>query len=151
MMPIDSKLTSSETALVNPGVHVRALILELLKLIGGVLDLVLEILDLIKVGSNGIVESFGQWIGCGLHIRRCDWTGVYIIRGHRSDSRCRVVNLVASSGWSKGLQFVLRIKTTRVLSVFVGWTLDLLLRVVIVGIFGIWTRGIHWKILVAFG
>ncbi len=46
-MPIGSGLTSSETAFVDPGVHVCALVLELLKLVGGVLELVLEIVDLI--------------------------------------------------------------------------------------------------------
>ena len=52
-------LTSSETALVDPGVHVGALIFELLKLIGGVFELVLEVVDLIEVGSDGIVEGLG--------------------------------------------------------------------------------------------
>ena len=37
---IGARLTSSETALVDPGVHVCALILELLKLICGVFELV---------------------------------------------------------------------------------------------------------------
>lgn len=52
-------LTGSETALVNPGVHVCALILKLLKLKGGVLDLVLEVLDLVEVGSDGIIKCLG--------------------------------------------------------------------------------------------
>ena len=136
------QLTSSETALVNPGMHICALILELLKLIGGLLDLVLKMLDLIQIGSDGIVESFGQWIGRGLHIGGWDWTGVYVSRGERSSSRCRIITLIASSGWSKGLQLVLRIETARVLGVFVRWTYNLL-RVVIVGVFGIWARGRH--------
>ena len=38
---LGARPTSSETALVDPGVHVCALILELLKLIGGVFELVL--------------------------------------------------------------------------------------------------------------
>lgn len=143
------KLTSSETALVNPGVHVCALILELLKLIGGVLDLVLEIVDLLEVGSDGIIEGLGQWIGGGFHGCRSDGTGVCITRGDRASTRCRVITLIASSGGSKGLQFVLRIETTGVLGVFVGWTLYLL-RVVIVGIFGV-RPGRHWKVLLAFG
>ena len=75
---IGCQLTSPETALVNPGVHVGALILELLKLIGGVLDLVLEILNLIEVWSDGIIESLGQWVGCGFHCCRSDWTGICI-------------------------------------------------------------------------
>ena len=41
MRPIGTRLTSSETALVDPGVHVCALILQLLELICGVFELVL--------------------------------------------------------------------------------------------------------------
>ena len=149
MTSIGSKLTSPETALVNPGVHVCALILELLKLIVGVLDLILEILNLIEVGSDGIIECLAQGIGCGFHCCRSDWTIVHISRCDRASTRGGIVTLVAGSRGSKGLQFILRIETARVLGVFVGRTLYLL-RVVIVGIFGIGS-GRHWKILLAFG
>ena len=143
MLLIGFALTGSETALVNPGMHVCALILERLELIGGFLDLVFEILDLIYVGSEGIIEGLGQWIGCGFHCCRSDWTGVHIGRtgGHRACARWGVIGLVASGRGSKGLQFILRIESARILSVFVGWTLYLL-RVVIVSIFGIGS-GIH--------
>ena len=148
-MSIGLNLTGSEAPLVNPGVHVCALILKLLKLKGGVLDLVLEILDLVEVRSDGIIECLGQWVGGWFHGCGSDWTGICITRCDRASTRCRVVTLVASSGGSKRLQFILRIETARVLGVFVGWTLYLL-RIVIVGIFGIGS-GRHWEILLAFG
>ena len=140
-------LTSSETALINPGVHVCALILELLKLVGGVFDLVLEVLNLIKIGSDGIIEGLAQWIGSGFHCCRGNWAGVCISQGERT-TRGGIVTLIASGGRSKGLQFVLRIETAGILGVFVRWTLYLL-RVIIVGILGIGS-GRHWKILFAF-
>ena len=129
------RLTGSEAALVDPGVHVCALILELLELISGVLDFILEILDLIEVGSDGVVEGLGQWIRGGFHCCRGDGTGVCIVRGDGPSPRCGIVTLITSSGGSKGMQFVLRIESARILGVFVGWTLDLL-RVVTVGVFG---------------
>ena len=141
-------LTSSEAALVNPGMHVCALILELLKLIGGVLDFVLEILDLIDIGSDGIVECLGQWIGGGFHCRRSDWTGGWVDGCQRTSARSSIITLIAGSGGSE-LQFVLRIETAGVLGVFIWGTLYLL-RVVVVCIFGIGS-GRHWKILLAFG
>lgn len=147
--PIGLELTGSKAALVNPGMHVCALILELLKLIGGFFDLDLEIFDLIQVWSDSIIECLGQGVGGGFHCGRSDWTVVDLSGCHRASSGCRIITLVASSGGTKGLQFVLRIETARILGVFVGWTLYLL-RVIIVGIFGIGS-GRHWKILFAFG
>lgn len=125
VMGIGSRLTSSEAALVNPGVHVCALILELLKLIAGVLDLVLEVFNLIEVGSDGIVEGLGQWIRGGFHhVCRSDGTGVCVNGGDRASTRGGVVTLVAGGGGSKGLQSVLGIETAGVLGIFVWWTLD---------------------------
>ena len=136
MLLIDCALTGSETALVNPGMHVCALILERLELIVPFLELVFELLDLIYVGSQGIIEGLGQWIGGGFHCCRGDWTGVHISRtgGHRACARCGVIGLIARGRGSKGLQFILRIETAGILGIFVGWTLYLL-RVVIVSIF----------------
>lgn len=59
--------TCSESALVNPSMHVRTLILQLSQLVLRILELVLQILDLILEGSDGIVERFGQWIWRGFH------------------------------------------------------------------------------------
>ena len=142
------KLTSSEAALINPGVHVCALILELLKLIGGVLDFIFEILDLVEIGSDGIIESCFQWIGSGFHCCRSDWTGGCVDGCERSSARSGIITLVAGSGGTEGLQFVLRIETAGVLGVFKGGALYLL-RVVIVCIFRI-GPGRHWKILFTF-
>ena len=142
------ELTSSEAALINPGMHVCALILELLKLIGGVLDFILEILDLVEIGSDSIIESCFQWIGSGFHCCRSDWTGSRVNGCERCSARCGIITLVAGSGGTKGLQFVLRIEATGVLGVFKRGTLYLL-RVVVVCIFGI-RPGRHWKILLTF-
>ena len=143
------KLTGSEAALVNPGMHVGALILELLKLIVGVFDFVLEILDLVDIGSNGIIECLGQWIGSRFHCCRGDWTGICVDGCDRASARCGIITLVAGSGGTEGLQFVLRIETAGELGVFIRGTLYLL-RVVVVCIFGI-GPGRHWKILLTSG
>lgn len=68
-------LTSSKSALVNPGVHVCAFVLELLDLQCGIFELVTELFDPIMVGFDGFVdgfiEGFGQWIRGGGQIHVC--------------------------------------------------------------------------------
>ena len=119
-----SRLTRSEAALVDPGVHICALILKLLEVIVVVLEFVLEVFNLILIGSDGIIEGLGQWVGCGFHVGRSDGTGVCVDRGYRASARSCIISLVASSGGSKGLQFVLRVETAGVLGVFIWWALN---------------------------
>ena len=102
-LPVGSRLTSSETALVDPGMHVGALILELLKLISGVLELVLEVVDLVDIRSDGLVEGLGQWIGSGFHCCGSEGSGTCIGRGDGASSWCGIITLIASGGGSKGL------------------------------------------------
>lgn len=97
------ELTGSETALVDPGMHVCALILELLKLVGGVLEFVLEVVDLIEIGSDGIVEGLGQWVGSGFHCCGSEGPGTCVGRSHGASTWCGIVTLVAGGGGSKGL------------------------------------------------
>lgn len=63
-------LTCSETSLVNPRMHIGSLILEMLQLQLLVINLGLKKLNLVLVGSDGIVECPCQWIRGGCHLRR---------------------------------------------------------------------------------
>ena len=60
----ERRLTSSQTSLVNPSMHVGALVLELLDLTIGVFDLIFQDFNLVKVWSDGVVESSLQWVRC---------------------------------------------------------------------------------------
>ena len=141
-------LTCSETAFVDPGVHIGALILELLKLIGGVLKLgrrvfqfQLEILDLVLIRSDGIIEGFCQWVRRRFH-RWGYRTVIRVGRSRRRSLQGSVLRL-ACGGWAIRLKLVLRIEGARVLSVFVWWALLMI---------DVWEgSGRHWEILVASG
>jgi len=113
--------TCSEPSLVNPRMHVCALVLELLELVVCVLNFHLEIFDLVLVWSDRIIERLGQWIWCRLYAC-CDGTMGSGTRGYGA-SRCRIISLVASSGGSVRLKLVLRVESTGVLSILEGRTL----------------------------
>lgn len=115
--------TCSEAALVDPGVHVCALVFELVELVLRILHFVLEVVDLVLVRSDCIIERSEQRIRRGLH-GSSDWTVRHVgSRSYWRTSRCRIVTLVAGGGGSIGVQFVLGIEAAGVLSVFVGWAL----------------------------
>lgn len=114
--------TCSEAALVDPGVHVCALVFELGELVLRIFELVLEVLDLVLEGSDGLVEGLRQRVWCGLQVGG-NWPMRHVARSYWRASRCRIVPLVARRGWSVGMQFVLRVVTARVLSIFERWTL----------------------------
>jgi len=139
--------TCSEPALVNPCVHVFALVLELAELVLRIFELVLEVLDLVLKGSDGFIECFGQWIRRRLHggghrsVR-------HVTRSHGRAPGCRIIPLIARGGRSIGLQSVLRIEAAGVLGVFEGRAL--VVGAVVVRVFGK-GAGRHWEISVVFG
>ena len=128
--------------------HVGALVFELVELVLRIFELVLEDFDFVLERSDGFVEGFGQWVGGGLH-GGGHWSVGHICRcTHWGASGGRVVPLIAGSGWSVGLQSILRIEAAGVLGVLEGGTL------VVVGDVG-WVvgegSGRHWEISVVFG
>ena len=91
--------TCSESAFVDPGMHVLALIFKLANLILRIFELILEILELILEGSDSVVEGLGQGIRRGLHAGS-DGSVRHVPRSHGRTSRGGIVALIASCGRS---------------------------------------------------
>ena len=100
--------------------HVSAFILELLKLVISIFELIFELFNLVEIGSDSLIEGLGQRIRGGLHACCCDWSVRQNVTGIYRAAGGSIVTLIASSGRTVRLKFVVRIKAARVLSVFKG-------------------------------
>lgn len=72
----EGSVTSSKTPLIDPGMHIGTLILQLLQLQGQVLDFILQGLDLVNIGLDGFVKGLCQWI------RRCSENALSGMHSH---------------------------------------------------------------------
>lgn len=121
----EGKYTCAKSAFVDPGVHVCALVFELLDIEVLVLDLGLETIDLLEIGFDSFIESSRQRVW-RLGQRRCIAGGGIAGALLRSlDGQCIVLLRVlrGSGGGTIRLETVLRIVCTGVLGVFVRRTL----------------------------
>ena len=121
--------------------HVGALVLELLHLKRHIVELVAQILNLLHIGSDGVIESLGQRIRRRRHCCRRS-VRPRVARGTGRSLR-RTVDMILRDRSPVGLQLVLGCGRAGILGVFVEATL------VAVGI----GRGAnrHLEVLFAFG
>jgi hypothetical protein len=85
------KRTGSQSALVDPRVHLAALALQLVHKILQLAQLHLQLLNLVRVRAQGFVEGACQRIGRGLHLERARAHG---LEGARVLARAESIALV---------------------------------------------------------
>ena len=86
-----AKRTGSQSALVNPRVHLAALALQLVHKSLQLAQLHLQLLDLVGVRAQGLVEGARQRVRRGLHLERA---GAHGVEGVRVLARAETIALV---------------------------------------------------------